>query len=309
VAALRREIAYLSSLPEPARSVFPPILAAWDEAGEEAPAVGYEVPFYADHLDAGELARRGALGQTEIDQFQDVLAEALLERVNVPLSATAQPLSGHVTDVVEHALRALQADPLLSALIRADSVRLNQRYVAGPRAAFARIMDERDTIAALDAEPQVRLHGDLFLENVLWRPNETAATLDAPQLILVDPVSVAGVMRGPPAFDLVKYVSYASGELPALRSEWVDVAGFHDGSDGYSYGLRLDDPKLAHYRTHDWHTRLRRAFETRYGLVNRRLCSVIDGYFSLAMAVNTDGTQRRARLLKATVDFNAALLG
>jgi hypothetical protein len=34
--------------------------------------------------------------------------------------------------------------------------------------------------------------------------------------------------------------------------------------------------------------------------------SLIDGYFSVAMAVNTRGTQRRARLLKATQDFNAA---
>jgi hypothetical protein len=32
---------------------------------------------------------------------------------------------------------------------------------------------------------------------------------------------------------------------------------------------------------------------------------LIDGYFSAAMAVNTRGTQRRARLLKATLEFNA----
>jgi Phosphotransferase enzyme family len=307
VAALRREIDYLSTLPGTARSVFPPILAAWDESGAATPAVGYEVPFYADHVDAGELARSGALGQAEIDGFQDALAEALLERVHAPLDATDQPLSQHVSDVVEHALHTLEAEPVLAPLIRADSVRLNHQHVAGPRVAFARIVQEGETIAALDREPQVRLHGDCFLENILWRPNKTAVTSDAPKLVLIDPVSVAGVMRGPPVFDLVKYVSYAMGELPALRSEWVDVGGFDHGEDGYHYRIRFQSPELAPYRTQDWHTRFGRAFEARYGPVNRRLYRLIDGYFSVAMAVNTGGAQRRARLLKATADFDAVL--
>jgi hypothetical protein len=309
VAALRREIDYLSTLPADARSVFPPILASWDELGEATPAVGYEVPFYAHHVDAGELARKEALGQDEIDALQDALSEALFERVHAPLETTDPPLSLHLVEVVDHALLALEADPLLAALIRADSVRLNRQHIAGPRAAFARIVQEREIIAALDAEPQVRLHGDFFLENILWRANETAATLDAPQLVLIDPVSVAGVVRGPPLFDLVKYVSYATGELLALRSEWVDIGGFDDPVDGYSYAVHSHAPELAPYRTRDWHTRLRRAFEAKHGPVNRRLYRLIDGYFSVAMAVNTSGVQRRARLLKATADFNAVLLG
>jgi hypothetical protein len=41
--------------------------------------------------------------------------------------------------------------------------------------------------------------------------------------------------------------------------------------------------------------------------VDRRLYQLIDGYFSAAMAVNTTGAQRFARLLKATVEFNAVL--
>jgi hypothetical protein len=307
VNALRREIEYLSTLAGRARSVFPPILAAWDEADGAVPAVGYEVPFYPDHLDAGELARSGALEQTEVDAIQNALAEALLESVHAPLSTTDPPLSQHVGEVVDHALRSLEADPALGALIRADSVRLNQQRVAGPRAAFAKIVREKWTIAALDAEPQVRLHGDFFLENVLWRPNAARSTIDAPQLVLVDPVSVAGVMRGPPIFDLVKYESYATGELPALRSEWVDVGGFDDGEGGYRYGVRYNTEELAPYRTRDWHAHLHRAFEAKYGPVDRRLYRLIDGYFSVAMAVNTRGVQRRARLLKATADFNAVL--
>jgi hypothetical protein len=105
----------------------------------------------------------------------------------------------------------------------------------------------------------------------------------------------------------VKYVSYATGELPALRSEWVDVGGFDEGEEGYRYSVRFHDPQLAPYRTRDWHSRFRSAFEAKHGTVNQRLYHLIDGYFSVAMAVNTGGAQRRARLLKATADFNAVL--
>ncbi|MEO7035415.1 MAG: hypothetical protein ABI548_15925 [Polyangiaceae bacterium] len=306
VSALRREIAYLSNLPRTARCSFPPLLAEWDEAGAP-PSVGYEVPFYADHVDAGELARHSRLTQAEVDEFQDALATVLLDEVHVPLSASSPPLSEHVRDVVEHALSALEADPTLAGLIRAETVQLNQRQVAGPRAAFAQIVAEGRTLAALDAEPQVRLHGDCFLENILWLRHELLAASGVPRLLLIDPVSVAGVMRGPPLFDFVKYISYATGELPALRSECVDVAGFDDGQDGYSYRVRLEAAQVAPFQTRDWHTRLRRAFETKYGPAQGGLYCLIDGYFSVAMAVNTSGVQRQARLLKATQDFNAAL--
>lgn len=380
VAALRKEIEYLSTLPDRARAVFPPVLAAWDDTATEPPRVGYEVPFYAGHADAGELARKGALAQVEIDLFQEMLAEALLERVHAPHigrepgegSRTVrrrrelaepssghavaevqpdvqpdvqpevrpedrpedQPLSAHVVSVVEHALRALEAEPELARLIRAESIRLNGGPQAGPRVAFVRALADGAITAALDAEPQVRLHGDLLLENMLWRradaesspggdPAAPAARHEArlqeasepgpcdetssisPRLVLIDPVSVAGVASGPPLFDLVKYESYATGELPALRSEWLDVGGF-DGGDDYWTQIRWQSAELAPFRTFDWHTRFRRAFEAKYGPVQRRAFHLIDGYFSVAMAVNTKGAQRRARLLKATQDFNAA---
>jgi hypothetical protein len=335
VASLRKEIEYLSTLPEPARGVFPPVLITWDDRSADPLRVGYEVPFYADHVDAGDLARKGALAQVEINLFQDVLAEALLERVHAPMEG--QPLSAHVVSVVEHALRALEADPELAPLVRAESIRLNDEPKAGPRTAFARALEDGAVVAALDAEPQVRLHGDLFLENILWRraqavgspvanpvapaaPRETVsppgteqsqschASSTSPRLVLIDPVSVAGIVRGPPLFDLVKYESYATGELPALRSEWVDVGGF-DGEHDYWTHIRWQSAQLAPFRTLDWHTRFRRAFEAKYGPVERRAYRLIDGYFSVAMAVNTGGTQRRARLLKATQDFNAAGTG
>jgi hypothetical protein len=306
VAALRKEIAYLSTLPERARAAFPPLLAAWDDASVDPPQVGYEIPFYADHLDAGALARKRALAQPEIDQFQDALVDLVLERVHAPAPSGAEPLSAHVASVVGHALGALEADPDLASLVRAESIRLNGAPQAGPRAAFARASADSAVLAALDAVPQVRLHGDLLLENVLWRrPDPAPSPAVGPQLLLIDPVSVAGVTSGPPLFDLVKYESYATGELAALRSEWVDVGGF-DGGDDYAYRVRWQSAELAPFRSVDWHTRFRRAFDAKYGPVDGRAYRLIDGYFSVAMAVNTGGTQRRARLLKATQDFNAA---
>ncbi len=314
VTALRREIEYLSTLSEKARTAFPPVLAAWDDGVAELPRVGYEMPFYSDHVDAGALARTAALPQSEVDLFQASLADVVLEGVHMPLpsgqlseafrTAALRPLSAHVVSVVEDALRSLEADPTLVSLIRADSIGLNGAAHAGTRAAFARAAGDDAIAIALDREPQRRLHGDLFLENILWRRAEVVAG-STPRLVLIDPVSVAGVLHGPPLFDLVKYESYATGELPALRSEWVDIGGF-DGGDDYRYGVRWQSAELAPFRQLDWHSRFRRAFEAKYGAVERRAYHLIDGYFSLAMAVNTGGTQRRARLLKATSDFNAA---
>jgi hypothetical protein len=307
IGSLRREINFLGSLPERASAVFPPVLAAWDDESGAHPDVGYEMPFYADHLDAGELARGESLAQDEIDEFQDVLAAAVSDRLHEPVAAK-ESLAGHVASVVEHAWQALEKDPALARLIHAPSILLNGEPVLGPRAAFERIRSETGVLSALDAGPCVRLHGDLFLENILWRPAAVVPTVGAPRLLLIDPVSVAGVVCGPPVFDLVKYVSYATGELLALRSERVEI-GEHDGAGGpgYVFRIRWEDPALQPFRTRNWHARFLRAFETRYGPVDRGLYELIDGYFSAAMAVNTGGKQRRARLLKATAAFNAVL--
>lgn len=307
VESLRREIRYLTSLPEQTAAVFPPVLAAWDDHSGAAPDIGYEMPFYADHIDAGELARCGMLAQDEIDDFQDALAEAVFDRVHEH-APKRESLAGHVSSILGHAWRALEPDPAVSTLIHATEIELNGRRVLGPRTAFERIRTRTDTLLALDAGPCVRLHGDLFLENILWRRAGAALSSDASRLILVDPVSVAGVVCGPPLFDLVKYVSYATGELLALRSESVEVDEYEAaGCQGYTFRIRWEDAGLLPFRTRNWHDRFLRAFEARHGAVDRGLYGLIDGYFSAAMAVNTRSTQRRARLLKATADFNAVL--
>ena len=167
-----RRSRYLSTLPARARDAFPPVLAAWDDTAAHPPRVGYEMPFYGEHEDAGALARRGALAQSEIDLIQAALAELVLERIHPARVMGVPPLGAHVVSVVEHAFGALEADPALDRLVRAESIRLNGASQAGPRTAFARAIADGALVAALDAEPQVRLHGDLFLENMLWRPAE-----------------------------------------------------------------------------------------------------------------------------------------
>jgi hypothetical protein len=303
VRSLRREIRYLASLPEKARSLFPPVLAAWEGKSSDEAQAGYEMPFYPDHEDAGKPAKRGELTQREIDAFQDVLSEAVLERLHEPMEAE-ESLAAHMTSVVEEAWAELEKDSALAALIHAESIDLNGEPVRGPRAAFECIRRNTEVLASLDAAPSVRLHGDFFLENILWRRHEAAPAENVPRLILIDPVSVAGVMCGPPVFDLVKYVSYATGELPALRSEWLEAGGT---TSGYHYRIRWEDAGLQPFLTLDWHSRFQRAFEAQHGLVDRRHYQLIDGYFSAAMAVNTRGLQRLARLLKATCEFNAVL--
>jgi hypothetical protein len=303
--ALRKEIAYLSTLPDRARPAFPPLLAAWDDGAAFSPRLGYEMPFYADHLDAGALARTGTLEQQEIDALQDALAVLVLERLHEPALPTGATLTAHIVSVAEQAMATLAADPSLARLIEAPSIRLNGNLQAGTRAAFTAAMADVALVATLDARPRVRLHGDLFLENILVRQTSDPG---GPSLLLIDPVSVAGIAEGPPLFDLVKYESYATGELPALRAEWIDVGGFEAG-DEYRYRVRWDRPELAPFRSRDWHRRFRRAFEAKYGPVDGRAYRLLDGYFSVAMAANTGGVQRRARLLKATADFAAAALG
>ena len=307
VRSLRREIVYLTGLSGEARSVFPEILHAWDVETGDVPDVGYEMPFFPDHQDAGIHARDATMEQSEIDLFQEHLADAMIGRLHVGMKME-EPLSEHMVGIVVQALADLKRDPALAPLVDAERIELNGVSCWGPRAAFERIQQTTDALAALDAAPSVRLHGDFFLENILWRRAPMKG--DQARLVLIDPVSVAGVFAGPPVFDLVKYESYARGELLALRSAWVEVAGFEPRPTGeYRYRILWGEPGLDAFKMRNWHAQYRSAFEKKFGAVDPRMYRLIDGYFSAAMAVNTDGAQRRARLLKATMEFNAVLSG
>lgn len=307
VESLRREIQYLQTAGAEGHAVFPELLDSWDGEGPEGlPNVGYDIPLYEHHRDMGAIARGGMLPQATLDDFQDQLATALLTRTHISAPGSP-PLSDHLNQAVEEALLGLHDDPVVGPLVTAEHITLNGETAPGPAAAWQQIKIHPDILPGLDAVPRVRLHGDFFLENILWAEDPTFSPL--PQLILIDPVSVAGVMAGPPVFDLIKYESYATGELLALRSEWVEVDGFAPTRDEstYQYAISWGEPGLAPFRQRDWCSRLREKFIERHGPVNPQHYHLIDGYFSVAMALNTSGKQRQARLLKAVREFNAVL--
>ena len=306
VESLRREIRYLRSASPQAAEVLPRLFACWDRPGAQGPEVGYEMPFYSDHRDAGTLARSGVLGQEEIDVFQGELADAVLACLHEP-AGEHESLSAHMVGAVRQAFDRLVTDQAFAALINAETIELNGRLVLGPRTVFERIIRETDLLVRIDGTPAVRLHGDLHLENILWRPLAVVGTES--RLILIDVVSVAGVTFGLPLWDLVKYESYATGELMALRSERIEVAGMGDGSGKYRCRIRTEDPGLAPFLTRNWHAIFREAFVRQHGPVDERAYRFIRGYFNAAMALNTTGIQRQGRLLRATEDFNAVLDG
>jgi hypothetical protein len=302
--SLRREINYLRTLSPRAAANVPVLLAGWDRTIHGRPDVGYEMPFYADHHDAGTLARAAALGQPEIDEFQRELAGAVLDRLHEP-AGEHESLSAHMTGAVRQAFDGLVGDPAFATLIEAERIELNGRPASGPRAAFEAVVRDTDMLRVIDTTPAVRLHGDLHLENILWRPLTVAGC--EPRLILIDLVSVAGVIWGLPLWDLVKYESYATGELMALRAGLVEVAGIGEGTGAYRCRIRKEDPGLAPFLTKDWHSLFRAAFVEKCGPVDERAYRFIHGYFNAAMALNTSGLQRQGRLLRATEDFNAVL--
>ena len=202
------------------------------------------------------------------------------------------------------ALATLGTDPSLAPLIQAPSVRLNGKIQLGTRAAFTAAMADAALVAALDARPLVRLHGDLFLENMLVR---RASDPGGASLMLIESGFGGRRRGGPAAFDLVKYESYATGELPALRAEWIDVGGLRAGDD-YRYRVRWErpssprfsKPRLAPSISPRLRSQVRPRRSSRLPVAGRLLQRGHGGEHG--------GVQRRARLLKATGDFAAAAL-
>ena len=296
---LRREIRYMEALDGQVAEYFPKLLAAWATPGQ----LGYEMSYVEGALDAGSLARSGAMTQVEADAFQERLAEVVFGVLHRPVEPQ-DSLAEHLRTVINDVLERLGARDDFKALIDAPTVLLNGRDVRGPRAAFRWLVERHDATETLDRPPCVRLHGDLFLENILLPRGAGRPT----EFILIDPVSVAGIMQGHPLFDLVKYESYATGELPAMRSEKVEIDGFDSDTRGrYVYRVCRDDPAIRPFRQIDWHRRFRAAYVLKYGRIDWVAYRLLEAYFALVMAVCTKGVQRQARLCKGTWALNAAM--
>ncbi len=300
---LRREIAYLRDIDPAAGECFPQLLAAWDD-GER---LGYEMAYLDGTTDVGALAAAGEVDQPWADALQDRLAGMVFGRVHVP-AEDGEPLSAHVRRSLADVLAGLADDAIAGPLLASERIELNGEPVLAPAAAVAELDRRGGILAELDRPPRVRLHGDLFLENVVvpgvpgggWRAEP----------VLLDPVSVAGVWRGHPLFDLVKYESYATGELLALRTERLDASGFDaPGERRYTWGVRWEDPAIAPFRRIDWSGRFCAAYEAAFGPPLPAARELLEAYFALVMAACTHGTQRKGRLLRGTEALNAALAG
>lgn len=290
---LRREIQYLTELQEDAKALFPPVKRAWiTESG-----AGYEIAYLSAYED---VARRIAGGTAEhADAFQQVLAETLFHTLYHPCESV-DSLAKHVWKTFVHTTEQLRNLAGFHAMITADTVEVNARPSPGLEGLLREIA-EKKILERLDGATSVRLHGDLILENILVPAREDDWWK---RLTFIDPVSVAGIAAGPPLFDLVKYVSYASGELLAIRSE--TCAASVDGERG-SFAWSHEDPLLRPYAEGAWYRLFQQAYEAHHGPIDWPLYHVLDAYFSLVMAVNTEGKQQRARVLKALLALRLVL--
>ncbi|MHC4641880.1 MAG: hypothetical protein ACYS32_09565 [Planctomycetota bacterium] len=303
VSTLRSEIQYLRCLDEKAAKHFPKLLSAWDDG----PSVGYEAEYVQDTVTASDLAQSASLDQVQADIFQERLAQVVYEILHSPMALQRPSLSEHILHVIDAVLAQLSRQREFAPLIEASTLSINDKQVSGPRTAMARLAQDGTAARSVDGKPQVKLHGDCFLENILIPGSSTDPDWPS-KVILVDPVSVAGVFEGHPLFDLVKYESYATGELLALRSEKIEVNGFGDPSQcRYVYRVCEEEATIKPFHQIDWYSRFRAAYISRYGEIDMSAYSLLDAYFALVMAACTEGLQRRGRLLKGTLALNAAL--
>lgn len=299
---LRREIEYMRRLQGDTARWFPVLLAAWDNG----PDLGYEMSFIPEAADVGSLAQEAAFTQPQADLFQDTLGHVVFHLLHQPL-ASSDELAVHVRDVMFYALSQLEHLDEFHPILSAKSVQINGHTMPGLHRAAQKVMQKTPLLDALAKPPCVCLHGDLFLENILLPQN--ADNTDRPaRLTLLDPVSVAGVFRGHPLFDLVKYESYATGELLALRAERLVADGFDSPEkNSYTYHILGNNPAIRPFLDINWHSRFRAAYVSKYGAVHLPAYHLLDAYFALAMSLTARSLHRRGRVLKATLAINKVL--
>ena len=277
--ALRNEISYLQNLPDPAKPYFPPLLDCWDDR-----TIGYEIPYYPDRPDLARLTLEKKLDSGPLEKIQDELAQAILTGLHDSEECDGRAFCIHLKSVIEESIEHLAPIKEFSELIEADSLVLNDEDLPGLRHSFE-LLGNSGAWEHLAAQPSVRIHGDLILENMLWSP-----------LLLIDPVSVAGLTHGHPLFDLVKHESYARGELYAIREELVRAERLEDHV--YLLEIPWTEEPLKPFLERDLTSHFREQFIRHHGGIDLSLYNLIDGYFSLVMARNTAGLHQYARVLK-----------
>ncbi|MGK0187097.1 MAG: hypothetical protein ACI9R3_002883 [Verrucomicrobiales bacterium] len=289
--ALRAEIQFLKSVSPEAAPYYPPLIDDWEDT--DTGTIGYRIPFFSDYPTVAEAVLQGTLTQVESDTIQSNLAKAVFAATHRPVPHV--DFVTHVSDTIDDAVARLCELHQFTDCIEASDITINDKSMPGLRQCFA-MLKVSPAMKELESLPTVRLHGDLILENVLWNAD------GSPPLRLIDPVSVAGITHGPAAFDLVKYASYATGELYALRSGNVPAGPVIAEPQTFRYA----PPRLPAFSRVDLLSVFASAFEDYHGERNPRVERLLDGYFSLVMAVNTSGVQQWGRILKGILELNAA---
>jgi len=297
---LRAEAQYLLDLEPHLLDLFPALIASW-----ELPAPGYDMSYKKECVDVGQIARAKIFNQLQADQFQNHLGKRVFGQLHTPTHPKGG-LSANILDTLRKAAHFFTSGSAFQDLLQ-DKLSINGHQCNSLSTNIAHLSDQTNIFHSLDSEPQVRLHGDLFLENILL-PKFSSLKQWPTLLVLIDPVSVAGISSGHPLFDLAKYESYASGELPAMRRGHVKVQGFEEENNGqFSFAIDWDHSQMQAYSQINWHSCLRQSYISHYGVIDEAMYALLEAYFAAAMVVCTEGVEQQARALKAIFSLEHAV--
>ena len=192
ISTLRSEIRYMSSLDEKTAKHFPKVLSAW----ENGPNIGYETEYITEALAVSDLVQSASLNQEQANIFQDRFVKVVYDILHKPTTEPNQSLSKHILHVINTVFSQLTLQMEFAPLIEASTVNINGKQLSGLRSAMTRLTQHGTALRNVDDNPQVRLHGDCFLENILISPPSNDSGWPR-QLLLVDPVSVAECTNSP----------------------------------------------------------------------------------------------------------------
>jgi hypothetical protein len=291
-----KEWQYLCKLPEGLRPPFVRVIAQCDELLMNPPPpdrpLWFDMEYLDGYTDVRALLAEGRVSSKDAECIQGLLIDALL---NCLYHLPGEPFEVDriIWPVFEQVMDFAERDAELAPYARSPRWVINGRARPNLKQTVPVARADRRARQQFESSPSVRLHGDLFYENVLYRP-------DPPAIGLIDPVSVAGVAAGPVVFDRVKFDTWVSGELYALRHGRFEVrAGPGRSPPRVDYVWSADDPVLKELRKVDLASRVLAAMDERTG-PSESAQAILAAYFNLAMVPNTAMPQRLLRYARAT---------
>jgi len=294
--AFVKEWDYLRGLPEELHPPFVRVVGQCDDLLSDRPpsdrALWFDMEYLAGYTNVPTLLGEGRIGPADAERIQDLLIDALMNRLYRIPGDPFEPdriLWKVMQEVVDFATADADLAPYANAACWViNGVGCPRLRETIPAARY----DER-VRQPLENSPAVRLHGDLFYENVMYRP-------DPPSIGLIDPVSVAGVATGPVVFDRAKFHSWTTGELYALRHNRFELRADPAGSSPrVEYAWVRTDPVVRALREIDLSGRLLAAMDERIGPSDAAQ-AVLGAYFHLVMVPNTPMPQKLLRYARAT---------